>query len=228
MDPYTPRPRPGGRKKNLGLSQKEYTKVRTCLYYPIQPLTKAHHRIQVAGTIASVRRTREYLEHDWGHELGPNNGIGIGLPRDGASMYAYYHDKLYVHRPIAHRASLGREETSFIAETSFVRAPLNSRVPSGAPLPKDKGKGKAREDSLQGLSIETQEALILEDLLFVLMVCFILLGLSKHVFERAILCELLKYWMFRGLKGHMSRITPITLQKTMIHCKASVSSWPLH
>lgn len=65
---------------------------------------------------------------------------------------------------------IGREETSFIAETSFVRAPLNSRVGTSAPIPRDKGKGKAREESLQGLPVETQEALILEDLLFVLMV----------------------------------------------------------
>ncbi|KAG1836040.1 hypothetical protein DFJ58DRAFT_819744 [Suillus subalutaceus] len=28
MDPFTPRTRPGGRKKNLGLSAKEYSKVR--------------------------------------------------------------------------------------------------------------------------------------------------------------------------------------------------------
>jgi len=27
MDPYTPRTRTGARKKNIGLSQKEYTKV---------------------------------------------------------------------------------------------------------------------------------------------------------------------------------------------------------
>ncbi|OCH92428.1 hypothetical protein OBBRIDRAFT_791307 [Obba rivulosa] len=64
-----------------------------------------------------------------------------------------------------------REEPSFIAETSFVRAPLNSRVPSGSGIAKDKGKGKgkAKEDGLQGVPTEIQEALVLEDLLFVLM-----------------------------------------------------------
>jgi hypothetical protein len=68
-----------------------------------------------------------------------------------------------------------RNEPSFIAETSFVRAPLNSRVdahggsgPSGSS--RSKGKGKEREDSLANLSLEIQEALILEDLLYVLMV----------------------------------------------------------
>ena len=62
-------------------------------------------------------------------------------------------------------------EPSFIAETSFVRAPLNSRVVSGSGGPhyKYKGKGRAR-DSLDGVPVEIQEALILEDLLFVLMV----------------------------------------------------------
>lgn len=65
----------------------------------------------------------------------------------------------------------GYDEPSFIAETSFVRAPLNSRVASGVGVPKDrsKGKGKAR-DTLDGVPVEIQEALILEDLLFVLMV----------------------------------------------------------
>ena len=64
---------------------------------------------------------------------------------------------------------VGREEASFEAERSFVRAPLNSRVVSSGG-PRDKGKGKAKESSLYGVSIEIQEALVLEDLLFVLMV----------------------------------------------------------
>ncbi|KAK0499733.1 gamma-tubulin complex, DGRIP84/SPC97 component [Armillaria luteobubalina] len=58
-------------------------------------------------------------------------------------------------------------EPSFIAETSFVRAPLNSRVSSGAVPPKSKGKGK--QESLDHVSVEIQEATILEDLLYVLM-----------------------------------------------------------
>ena len=64
----------------------------------------------------------------------------------------------------------GRDEASFEAERSFVRAPLNSRVVSGS-AHRDKGKGKAKENSLYGISAEIQEALVLEDLLFVLMVC---------------------------------------------------------
>lgn len=63
---------------------------------------------------------------------------------------------------------LGREEPSFIAEASFVKAPLNSRVVSNANIVGS--KGKAKQESLDRLPLEIQEALILEDLLFVLMV----------------------------------------------------------
>ncbi|KAG6864736.1 hypothetical protein C0991_007478 [Blastosporella zonata] len=60
------------------------------------------------------------------------------------------------------------KEPSFIAETSFVRAPLNSRVSSVSAAPKSKGKAK-QHDSLDRVPLEIQEALILEDLLYVLM-----------------------------------------------------------
>ncbi|KZT06643.1 uncharacterized protein LAESUDRAFT_146540 [Laetiporus sulphureus 93-53] len=121
MEPYTPR----RRKKNLTLSTKEYTKV--------------------TGTIASVRRTRQYVED--GYEEDPG---------------------VFSARPSLDRAP---EEPSFYAETSFVRAPLNSRVASGtAPKDKSKGKGKAKaKESFEGVPLEVQEALVLEDLLFVLM-----------------------------------------------------------
>ena len=59
-------------------------------------------------------------------------------------------------------------EPSFIAEESFVRAPLNSRVVSGAGVPAGKGKGK--QERLDIMPLDIQEAAILEDLLFVLMV----------------------------------------------------------
>jgi gamma-tubulin complex component 2 len=59
-------------------------------------------------------------------------------------------------------------------ETSFVRAPLNSRIDVGPSRTTDqkkaKSKGKGREDALGGLPVDIQEALILEDLLSVLMV----------------------------------------------------------
>ncbi|KAI9457635.1 Spc98 family-domain-containing protein [Lactarius psammicola] len=58
-------------------------------------------------------------------------------------------------------------EPSFISEESFVRAPLNSRIVSGTIAPKS--KGKAREESLDTFPLDVQEAMILEDLLFVLM-----------------------------------------------------------
>lgn len=64
---------------------------------------------------------------------------------------------------------VGREESSFIAESSFVKAPLNSRVGPSTTVPNGKGKGK--QESLDRLPLEIQESLVLEDLLFVLTVC---------------------------------------------------------
>lgn len=74
---------------------------------------------------------------------------------------------------------VGRDEPSFIAEASFVKAPLNSRVVSAAITPN--GKGKARQESLERLPLEIQESLILEDLLFVLMVCSLLASLCDSI-----------------------------------------------
>ena len=72
-------------------------------------------------------------------------------------------------------------EPSFIAEESFVRVPLNSRV-SGLAQPSPKVKGKERAESLDGLLLEVQESLILEDLLFVLMVGAMLdVSFTSHV-----------------------------------------------
>lgn len=54
-----------------------------------------------------------------------------------------------------------------MAETSFMRAPLNSRVAARV-VPAVKGKAKV--EPLDGVPLDIQEAMILEDLLFVLMV----------------------------------------------------------
>ncbi|KAH8110952.1 gamma-tubulin complex, DGRIP84/SPC97 component [Phellopilus nigrolimitatus] len=112
MDPFTPKKRSTSRKNKLTLSAKQYSKI--------------------AGTIASVRRSR----------LGD-------LGEDAEHIF---------------RES---DEPSFIAERSFVSAPLNSRVP--VQQTSAKGKGKAKAESLDKVPLEVQEALILEDLLFVLM-----------------------------------------------------------
>lgn len=60
------------------------------------------------------------------------------------------------------------KEPSFIAEQSFIRAPLNSRVAARIVPAK---KGKVKVEPLEGIPLDIQEAIILEDLLFVLMVC---------------------------------------------------------
>ena len=46
MDPYTPRTRPVGRKKNLALSTKEYSKVRTSFNVIRTVFDVYHHRLQ--------------------------------------------------------------------------------------------------------------------------------------------------------------------------------------
>jgi gamma-tubulin complex component 2 len=71
---------------------------------------------------------------------------------------------------------LDQSEPSFIAETSFVRAPLNSRVSSIGAAPKV--KGKAKQESLDRVPLEIQEAMLLEDLLYVLIVSFDVLHVS--------------------------------------------------
>lgn len=61
---------------------------------------------------------------------------------------------------------VGLNEPSFMAETSFKNAPLNSRV--GQQILK--GKGRAKQDTFENIPVNIQEAIILEDLLHVLAV----------------------------------------------------------
>jgi len=75
---------------------------------------------------------------------------------------------MFIHLTITSDNPPGHNDSSFIAETSFVRAPLNSRVVSTSNVPKS--KGKAKQESLDRVTLEIQQALILEDLLSVLTV----------------------------------------------------------
>jgi hypothetical protein len=102
-------------------------------------------------------------------------------------------------------------EPSFISEESFVRAPLNSRIVSGTTAPKS--KGKAREESLDTFPLDVQEAMILEDLLFVLMVS------DPPPFYATISPDA----MNRVSKGPILLTTKITLQKTTVSSRASDS-----
>jgi hypothetical protein len=106
-----------------------------------------------------------------------------------------------------------RLEPSFISEESFVRAPLNSRIVSGTTT--TKSKGKAKEESLDLFPLEVQEALILEDLLYVLLVCA-LPSLDSSLFLDA---------MNRVSKAPILHITKITRQKTTMRYRA-LDSWP--
>jgi len=86
------------------------------------------------------------------------------------------------------RSSIGQNDSPFIAESSFVRAPFNSRVVSSN-VPKSKGKGK--QETLNRVPLEIQQALVLEDLLFVLMVWCHISWEMLLLFER----------FFRELRG---------------------------
>ncbi|KIM24993.1 hypothetical protein M408DRAFT_75009 [Serendipita vermifera MAFF 305830] len=99
---------------------------------------------KITGTIASVRKGRHTVGDDIEEDDEEIQTNGIGNRR---------------HSHLA-------KEPSFIAEQSFIRAPLNSRVASRI-VPAKKGKTKA--DPLDGVPLDIQEAMILEDLLFVLM-----------------------------------------------------------
>ncbi|KAF7294696.1 Spindle pole body component [Mycena indigotica] len=125
MEPFTPRPRTGPRKK-ITLSAKEYTKA----------------IVEITGTIASVRRNR--------------------LTTDDID------EEIAVNGHLSRESRAKSQEPSFLAETSFVRAPLNSRVSSVSALPPS-AKGKGKQESLDHVSLEIQEALILEDMLYILM-----------------------------------------------------------
>ncbi|KAJ3504839.1 hypothetical protein NLJ89_g7730 [Agrocybe chaxingu] len=103
---------------------------------------------RITGTIASVRRHHRHPQDDIEDDI--DGGHHVSREANSKS-----------NRP-------GHNDSSFIAETSFVRAPLNSRVVSST-IPPKTSKGKGKQESLDHIPLEIQEALILEDLLFVLM-----------------------------------------------------------
>ncbi|KAJ7063541.1 gamma-tubulin complex, DGRIP84/SPC97 component [Mycena amicta] len=96
---------------------------------------------KITGTIASVRRNR--------------------LTRDDID------EEIAVNGHLSRESRAKSQEPSFLAETSFVRAPLNSRVSSVSAAPNL--KGKAKQEPLDHVPLEIQEALILEDMLYILM-----------------------------------------------------------
>ncbi|KAH7918446.1 hypothetical protein BV22DRAFT_1134588 [Leucogyrophana mollusca] len=64
------------------------------------------------------------------------------------------------------RHAILSQDSSFITETSFTRAPLNSRVSATPVIPN--GTRKVKHESLGLLPLDIQEALILEDLSYIL------------------------------------------------------------
>ncbi|KAF5354034.1 hypothetical protein D9756_007180 [Leucocoprinus leucothites] len=115
----------------------------------------AREYTKIAGTIASVRRNR--MQDGYEYEA------------DGHMSHASLDGHLsYASRDRGSKTQ-NANESSFIAETSFVRAPLNSRVVSNNSAPKSKEKGKAKQETLDRVPLEVQEAMILEELLYVLL-----------------------------------------------------------
>ncbi|KAG1840355.1 hypothetical protein DFJ58DRAFT_748744 [Suillus subalutaceus] len=129
MSPLTSRTRPGGRKKNLGSSAKEYSK------------------------------TIDHSDHRHYHFCSQNRQRS---------------DDIYEDADVRLRSSRQNRYVS-LRLRSFVRAPLNSRVGASASI-QAKTKGKAKEDVLDNLLVDIQEALIVEDLLYVLM------DIEEHIF----------------------------------------------
>jgi gamma-tubulin complex component 2 len=121
-------------------------------------MTEACNTVQITDKIASTRASSR-----------------IGIDVEEEDDYALQGMSLLVYFANANSDlddSDDSDEPSFIEEKSFVNAPLNSRVPLQSASSKGKGKGKAKAESLEKIPVEIQEALVLEDLLFVLMVSY--------------------------------------------------------
>ena len=161
MDPFTPRSRgAGGRKRNLGLSAKEYTKVNAVQTYLILKNSNLPFRSQVPSrlyAVIDIRKTKQMTI------LILGSMVRVTITQRVRVLLLHL-----LNRVLDKIVLVDQNDSSFIAETSFVRAPLNSRVVSNANAPKVKGKGK--QEPLDRVPLEIQEAMILEDLLFVLTV----------------------------------------------------------
>ncbi|KAG8877739.1 hypothetical protein FRB97_003153 [Tulasnella sp. 331] len=152
--PFTPRP--SSRSTHLGLSNKQLSKI--------------------SGTIASVRRSRQIADLSESEDVNDRTARrepGRKSGANGREVNGGRRDRQVSQTK--EPPTTPPEDISFAVEASFVRAPLNSRVvnrpgfPSPGPSSR-KGKEKARDPtSLHGISLEVQEALVLEDLLCVLM-----------------------------------------------------------
>jgi hypothetical protein len=149
----------------------------------------------VTGTIASARRNRHRFED----EEQTNGHVSSSDSRWRGALSCLF-DIFSNYQNLC-------LEPSFISEESFVRAPLNSRIVSGTTS--TKSKGKAKEESLDAFPLEVQEAMVLEDLLYVLMVC------DLPIFHASTSVDV----MCRVSKEPISHIMRITHRKMMMHSR---------
>lgn len=154
-----------------------------------------HLLLQVTGTIASVRKGRQY-EEEIDDELIRDVHVHSSRGSKGKGGYSGVWCKDAHNLDYFKCAGRERDEPSFIAEASFVKAPLNSRVGPSNVTPNTKGKG--RQESLDRVPLEIQEALILEDLLFVLMVRFGNVSSPLPVLTR---------YMYSGDRRHLHHVS---------------------
>ena len=164
--PFTPT---GSRKSHLILSHKQYSKVLNNVRGTPTRLTSRNRSLEPLQ--ASDARDAAVSATIWTRKMKmniPTELIRLIIPPQVRGAFLFFAARFACEqRPSAQPVAFAGEP-SFIAEASFVRAPLNSRV--AARLQPIRRKERGHTDSLEGVPLQVQEAMLLEDLLFVLMV----------------------------------------------------------
>lgn len=145
-------------------------------YRYLSGFTLFTHVLQITGTIASVRKRRE---------------IDTGVLYNSDERGEVDNNDNDNHDREDGEDDDDPNDNSFVAEESFIRAPLNPRIPDNVKPHKNMHFSKSKRDKnvaetpspdgcLNTLSTEIQEALILEELLNALMVTYH--GILSHRF----------------------------------------------
>ena len=162
--PFTPT----SRKSHLRLSHKQYSKVLNPIRRLSTRLTPRNRSLEPLQ--ASDAQDEAVSATIWTRKMKMNIRTELVRPiitPQVRGVFPFFLCALDSRRSVVQQFVFAGEP-SFIAEASFVRAPLNSRV--AARLQPIRRKEKGHTESLEGVPLQVQEAMILEDLLFVLMV----------------------------------------------------------